>query len=141
MTTKHVGLGSAVYVDHDDDATFTLVGQSSQITPPGRTREDVDATVLADTLEVPEPGIEAKSEFEFTQVWHPGDTNHEILDTLFASEAKVDWRVVYPTSVGKRDTFEGYVKQLGPEQIDTKSAIKRKVVVQRTGAITRATDS
>lgn len=141
MTAKHIGLGSAVYVDHDDDATFTLIAQTNQVKPPPRERELVDATVLSDTLEVPEAGIEKQSEFECVQVWEPGDTNHEIIDTLFGSKAKRDWRIVYPASVGKQDTFEGFVSKLGPEQITTKDAIKRSFTVVRTGAITRASSS
>ena len=137
MATKQVGLGALVKVDDDGDASFTTVGLTRSITPPPRSRALVDGTALEDDLAVNEAGIEEASELSFTQFWHPGDTNHEIMDTLFGSKAKVDWQIVYPFATPVTDEFEGFVSALAPEQIEPGNIISRQVTVQRTGAITR----
>ena len=138
MATKQLALGSLVKVDHNDDTVFTTVGLTRTITPPGRSRVNVDGTVLADTLQTNEPGIEAFSAFQFLQLWHPGDSNHTMLDTLFDNKTKVDWQVLYGSSPIRTMTFEGYVSDLGPEPLEVNGVIARQITVQRTGAITES---
>lgn len=139
MADRILGLGTLVKVDHDADASYTTVGLIKETTPPPRMREAVDATVLEDTLEALEPGLESAGEFTFMQVWDPTDTNHTMIDTLFANKTKVNWRVEFAAaSPAITGTFAGWVKGLGPEKTDTKSVVSRTVTVQRTGAITWA---
>lgn len=133
---KRIALGSTVYVDHDSDTTYTLVGLTKSITPPGTEKSDVDATVLGDTLEVPEAGIEAASTFEFMELADPAHTDHAMLQTLCDNNTKVNWRVVYPAAVAKQITFQGRVKSISNETLEVKGVVGRKIVVQRTGAIT-----
>lgn len=136
MATKKVALGSLVKVAETGSA-FTTIGLTRTITPPARIRAKVDGTVLADTLATNEPGIEEHSEFEVLQFWEPGDTNHEIIDTLFGSSAKVDWQVVYPFDTPVTDEFEGWVSDMEPEPLEVGNIIGRMFKIQRTGAITR----
>jgi hypothetical protein len=138
MATKQIGLGTIVKVDDDDSgSTFTTVTVLVDATPPPRNRVRVDVTALDDTLATDEMGIEDKSDFVFTQYWHPGDTNHQIVDTLFGSKAEVLWQVVYPFTVAVTDQFNGKVAGLVPSQITTNGTIQRQVTIHRTGAITR----
>lgn len=138
MADKNLALGSLVKVDHDADTNYTTVGLTRTITPPGRSRVNVDGTVLAETLQTNEPGIEAFSTFQFLQLWDPGDTNHEILDTLFGNKTKVNWQVLYGSAPVATDTFQGYVSDLAPETLEVAGIMARVVTVQRTGAITRS---
>lgn len=139
MATRQIGLGTLVKVDDDDSgAGFTTVGEIVNVTPNGRTRELVDRTVLADTLATMAAGIEAHSEFSFMQFWHPGDTNHQLIDTLFGSKAEVLWQIIYPFSTPVTDQFDGFVSGYEPEEIGRDGIISRRVTVQRTGAITRS---
>lgn len=138
MASKLLGLGTVVKVDENDDGsshtTCTLV---MNVTPPARERELIDGTTLSDTLATYEIGIEQHSEFVFTQVWEPGDTQHESIDTLFGSKAVVEWQIVYTNGTPKTDEFEGVVSRIGPQTIETNNLVMREVTVQRKGVITR----
>jgi hypothetical protein len=136
--TKQLALGSLVKVDHNADTVYNTIGLARTITPPGRSRVNVDGTILADTLKTYEPGVEDFSEFQFMQLWHPNDADPEILDTLFANKTKVNWQVLYGSSPVATDTFQGYVSNLAPESMEIDGVIARVVTVQRTGAITRS---
>jgi predicted secreted protein len=139
MATKQIGLGTIVKVDEDDSGSgFTTVTVVMDATPPKRERETVDCTSLDDTLQTYAPGIEKHSEFTFTQYWHPTDTQHASIDTLFGSKALVLWQVVYPFASSITDQFEGWVSALEPQTIKHNEHITRKVTIQRTGAITRS---
>lgn len=137
MATHVLGLGTVVSVDEDDSgATFTAVTLVIDATPPGRERQEVDKTVLTDTLETANAGIELASHFTFTQYWHPKDTVHASLDTLFGSKTQVIFTIAYANSADT-DSFEGIVVKLEPEQIVKDKHIGRKVTVRRNTAITR----
>lgn len=137
MASKQIALGTILKTDHNTDATFESMTLVDQITPPARTREEIEGKSLGDTLDVPLLGIEAPSRLEFTQYWHPGDSEHEKLDTLFGSKAEFDLQVVTPHSTPVTDEFSGQVVSLSPEQLTPSGAYKRQVVVLRTTAITR----
>lgn len=138
MATKQLGLGTLVKVDEDDSGSvFTTCTILMETTPPKRERELVDATALDDTLQTYSPGNEKHSEFSFTQYWHPTDTQHASIDTLFGAKTLVLWNIVYPFSSPVTDSFEGFVSALEPASIKHNEHISRKVTIQRTGAITR----
>jgi len=144
MANKVLGLGTLVKVDDDDSgSTFTTITLVLNCTPPGRKRERIDGTSLSDTLATYEGGIETHSEFTFTQFWEAEDTNHAIMDTLFAlgsaTTGKVLWTVTYSNtaSSGTVDQFEGWVSDLDPQTITVNGINQRNVTIQRTGAITR----
>lgn len=138
MATKQIGLGTLVKVDEDDSgATFTTCTVIMDVSPPKRERELVDQTALADTLQTYAAGIEKHSEFSFTQYWHPTDTQHASIDTLFGSKTEVIWNIVYPFSSPITDSFEGFVSGLEPSTIKHNEMITRKVTIQRTTATTR----
>lgn len=138
MATKQIGLGTIVKVDEDDSgSTFTTCTVVVDVSPPSRVRAGVDQTSLDDTLETEAPGIEQKSEFKFKQFWHPTDTQHASIDTLFDSKAQVIWNIVYPFATPITDQFEGWVSGLEPETITAGGMIMRTVTVKRMTAITR----
>lgn len=134
---KQIGLGTILKFDHDVNASFDAMTLVRQLTPPARTRKKIDAMTLGDVLEVPELGVEAESEMEFTQFWHPGDTEHEKLDTLFGSKATFAVQIVTPHATPKTDQFSAKVVSLEPEAITPDGLISRKVTLLRTSAITR----
>jgi len=139
MATKQIGLGTLVKVDEDDSgSTFTTCTILMDTTPPKRERELVDQTALTDTLQTYAAGIEKHSEFSFTQYWHPTDTQHASIDTLFGAKTEVIWNIVYPFSSPITDSFEGFVSSLEPSTIKHNEVISRKVTIQRTSAITRS---
>jgi hypothetical protein len=136
MANKYLGLGTVLKVDEDDNGsghtTITLVVDA---TPPARKRVRIDGTVLADTLSTYELGMEDFSEFSFSQLWDPIDTQHASLDTLFGAKTVVEWQIVYTS--GETDEFEGYVSALEPQALTKDGLNSRKVTVQRKSATTR----
>ncbi len=135
--SKQLALGTVLSVDNDANGSFDAMTLVVEVTPPARTREEVDGKTLGDTFDVPILGIEQKSTMEFMQYWHPGDTEHEKLDTLFGSKAKFPARIVTPHATPKTDEFECQVLALAPETLAQGKLYSRKVTLLRTGAITR----
>lgn len=138
MATKQIGLGTLIKVDEDDSGSvFTTCTIVMDVTPAARKRARINKTSLDDTLATFAAGIEEHSEFTFMQYWHPTDTQHASIDTLFGSKAEVIWQIVYPFSTPITDQFDGWVSDLEPQQINVDGMIMRRVTIQRTTAITR----
>jgi len=137
MADRQVSLGQVVKLDHDDDASFDAVGLITSVSPPPRTRQRVNAMVLGDSLETDKAAAEAISDFTFTQLWHPGDTEHEKIDTLFDSKAEREWQLVTPHSTPVTDEFTGVVMSMDPSPREVGNLIARDVTVHRVTAITR----
>lgn len=133
-----LGYGTVVKVDEDDSGSvFTTVGGSKELTPPPKEWFEVDGTTLDDAFEVIGPGIQKSGQFTFTQIWIVNSTNHQILDTLFASKAHVKWQVVYPQGTPVTDEFEGWVQKLAPMVKSNNEYWTREITVRQTTAITR----
>lgn len=138
MASKQVALGTILKVDDDDSgATFTTITLAMDATPPARKRERIPTAALSDTLQTNSAGIELASEFSFNQYWHPGDTMHQMIDTLFGSKASVIWNIVTPHGTPVTDSFEGWVSDMEPSVLTVDGMYMRKVTVQRDTAITR----
>ncbi len=134
---KETALGSIVKVDDDEDLTFTTVGLTKTITPPTRKRARIDNVDLSDTLATDAAGIEEKSDFSFEQYWTPGDTDHELIDTLFGSAAAVPWQVIYPLGTPVTDEFDAIVVEMTLGALQSDGMIMRTVTCHRTTAIAR----
>jgi len=154
-TQKQSALGTILEMDPANTTAVTNLVAATLVktmTPPGREREEADGRALGDILDVPTQGGEAQSEMIFTQFWHPGDTNHELMDTQFGVDTNPNsigtvaaFRITYPhggTKVGDTaptDSFSGYVRRLGPESLEPTGVYMREVAIRRTTAVTRAT--
>lgn len=130
MADKQVAHGSVLNIA---SSPLQLV---ISMTPPGRTRQEVDALALADTFEVPLLGIEAKSEIQANQFWHPGDSNHEALDTAFESKANLTLQIVSAHTVPVTQEFTAKVSKLEPEELTANGTWRRKVTFLRQGDVT-----
>jgi hypothetical protein len=136
MASKYLGLGTLFKVDEDDSgSTFTTITLCIDGTPPARKRVRIDGTTLDATLSTYELGMEDFSEFTFTQLWDPIDTQHASLDTLFGAKTVVIWTITYTST--EVDSFEGYVSALEPTTLTKDGLCSRKVTVQRKTATTR----
>lgn len=135
---KQIALGTLLKVDATQGGTFVTQPLVDGVTPPNRTRSEIEGKALGDTLDVPLLGIEAPSRISFTQFWHPGETEHEKLDTLFGSKDEFDVQIVTPHGTPKTDEFTAQVVEITPEQLTPTGAYKRSVTLLRTTAITRS---
>lgn len=131
-----IGLGTLVKVDHDGDTSFDTISAIPELTPPGQEREEVDITVLEDTMEQMRAGIDRATTFEFMLRWDPTDTNHAIISTLYGSKAIVNWQIVLPFETPITGAFAGYVSAIRPEKVEKGQPIRCNVTVRRTGPVT-----
>ncbi len=141
MATKTIANGILLKYDEDGDSlSHTTIGEITNITPPNQTRDDVDVTDTEDTFVNYLPTIPDHGEMSFEQLWHAGDTNHELIDTGFTNAtaaAAYEWQIVYPYATPVTDEFTGYVKSIGPSSVGPKDSIKRTVTIKLTSGITR----
>ncbi len=137
-TDKVLGYGTSVKCDPAGGSTFVAQGGSKEITPPAKEWFEVDGTTLDDAMEVMDPGIQKAGQFTFTQIWRVKQTNHEIMDTLFASQAVASWQVVYPQDTPVTDTFTGWVQKIAPAVKGNNEYWTREITVRQKTAIVRA---
>jgi hypothetical protein len=132
---KRLGKGTQVKLG------TTVLGCLMEIEPPAKERESVDVTCLDDTVEdyldsdPPKAGI-----LKFKVAWQPGETNGQLLDTLFDDADMADrvgaFSIVW-TQYANAVTwaFSGRILKMTPEKIDRKSMVSRTIEVQLTTAI------
>ncbi len=137
MASKQISLGTILKTDDDSNGSFDTMTLVRSITPPPRQRELIDGLVLSDTFDVPLPGIEQSSQMVFEQLWHPNDSEHEKMDTLFASKASFDVQIVTPHTTPVTDEMTVKCVGLEPAALETGGVYARTVTLQRQGAITR----
>jgi hypothetical protein len=122
----------------------TTIGEIINLTPPPVSCEDIDVTTTDSDIEETKPAdVTDCGTLTFDQVWHPNDTNHEIVETAYANrsvlaEESKNWVITYPFTTAVSDTFTGYVNNIGPQTIGPKDSIKRSVTVKLTSVVTRA---
>ena len=127
---KQIALGTTIL---QGTTTITMCGQ---IDPPPRKRAQVDGVTLTDTFDVPLLGIEEKSEYSLTQIWHPGEAEDDALDTAFAGKTALTIKIVTPHTPAKNLSIPSQVIGLGPESLQPNGVYKRKVDFLRTGDTT-----
>lgn len=137
MPRKRLGHKAVVKLDG------TAIACLRNFTPPAKTREEVEATCFGDAIEnyldsdPPDVGM-----LSMELVWEPGDTNSELLDTLFDATDPADregaftieWTMFSPLVT---DAFSGRILNLTPAQVESKTLMTRSVEIRLTTAITR----
>ena len=137
MASKQVAHGTLFKTDVTDGGSFATMTLVKSVTPPPRTREEIDGRTLDDDFEVPLMGIEMASEMSVMQFWEPGDTEHEKLDTAFGAKTDFPVQIVTPHATPVTDEFNVKVKQIEPAELTPNGTFQRTVTFQRTGDITR----
>jgi hypothetical protein len=133
---KQIGLGTIFKTDIALAATYVAQHLVREVTPPGRAREQVDGVDLSDVLDVALLGIESRSQFTVTQFWHPGDTNHQQIDTAFGSRVEFGAQIVTSHATPKTLAFTAQVVAIAPQTLSANGTYQREVTFQRTSAIT-----
>jgi hypothetical protein len=131
LATKQIALGAILKLD------TVAQGCLQSIQPPSRTYQRVDQTCLDDTLVTSLQGIEDSDDISFSQIWHPTDSNHELVETAFAAKATVAVDVVYPFATPVTDSFSALVTDIAPQTLEVNGIISRQVTLHRTTAVTR----
>lgn len=119
--------------------TPTTIGQIRSITMPVKSREDVDATDLDDTVKFYIPSDpEDPGELSLDYFWTPEDTIDVLFDDDFDARTVASWRVTFPTPISKTATFDGWVKSMGGAQIESATVLSRQIVIRLQSRITWA---
>ena len=135
--SKQIALGTLLKTDASTPASFVTMTLVREVTPPPQTREEIDGKDLGDTFDVPLLGIEEVSRCVFTQFWHPGDAEHEVIDTEFDATTEFAVQIVTPHATPVTDEFNVKVVGMTPAQLNTGGTYQREVTLLRTSAITR----
>ena len=140
MADKLIGYGTIVKIGS------TAVGEIRSVTPPPRAYERIAVDDLDSEIRVEMQGIEDVSEWSFTELWDPPDTNHTLIDTDFDNRANSSWSIVYPgVNPGDGDgrtatqtwTFNARVVNIEPAELTNADVVTRTVTLTRTGDITK----
>jgi hypothetical protein len=125
----------------------TAIGCLKTVTPAEKSRGEVDVTCLGDELmEYLDTDPADQGILKFVVVWEPGETNSQLIDTLFdAADSEdregafeIDWEMFDPMPT---DAFSGRVLKCTPETVESKTAVARAVEVRLTTKITRTVAS
>lgn len=141
MADKQLGCGTILKLDHDNDNAYDAMTLVEDITLPPEIPSRAEAVELTDKIIVPVLGPDETSEFEFNQYWHPGDTEHEKLDTHLNTPATrntpMGVQVVTPHATPVTIEFQALVAGLTKPTITNRGYYKRTVTMIRTTPITR----
>lgn len=133
--SKQIGHGTTF---SRQTGTPTTIGQIRSITFPNKTREDVDATDLDDTVKYHIPSDpEDPGEISITYMWTPEDAVDVLFDADFDAKTIASWRVTF-VSPAVTATFNGWVKSMGDITIESASVLMRTCVIRLTERITWA---
>lgn len=111
------------------------------ITPPARTRQEIEATLLGDTLEVPVLGIEQKSEMVANVCYDKRASNHVALVTAFDAKTELTVQIVTAHTEPVTDEFTAQITKIEEDEMAPGSVYKAKITFVRTGAITSTQSS
>lgn len=134
---RTLGLGTAIGVDDNDSGSvFTSVSLIVSAQPPNRSRFEIEATTLGDTLRSYVFGIEDHETVSYVYYHEPNDTQHQLMRTLFAAKSQVLWQIIYAST--DSETADYVIVGLNPQGITVDGLLSEEVVLRRMGAITYA---
>jgi hypothetical protein len=122
----------------------TLVGGIRKIGPPAKSRDEVDVTCVGDEYEqFLDSEVQKAGELKLDLVWQPGGVGSELLDTMFEDPDQADrtgvWVIEYRMFNPVRlDTFSGFIKDLTPVELESKTLVSRTVLIRQTTKIVRS---
>ena len=135
MSRRQIGHKAKLEVDHDDDTTFTEIGDIKKITPVGAERGTVDVTVLADdVVQNIDDGPQSLSEMVFELADDPDDAAIVILEDLQddGSGTICDWKYTLPYSTPIVYQFKGWVRSFQRGDAESKTQLRATVIVVPT---------
>lgn len=135
-TTRTIGLGAVVKFDTAGGTSWTTPGLITKYKPMGSELEMVDSTVLADTREHFQGGIQKATEIAFTSLWANSATTFATLNTACAAKSNVAWQFVTPHGTPQTHTTKGIIKSIMPTEVSNKEAMAFDVVIVTTETMT-----
>jgi hypothetical protein len=132
-----------------DEGSYVEIGKIFNMNGMEETREDIiDDSFLnfGQEFRTKEPGTKEISDLTFEVAHNPlasGNTeNHDILHAHFAANTKAFWKVKYSNAGESGKIAQGFVQQLGPENIQPDETVRLPVTIRFTGAggLTKADD-
>lgn len=129
-TTADVGYGSTFGIGAGDPLTYTNVAEVTMITPPGYSRDPVEATHLTSDDGYKEfiAGMKETGDASFTLNWVPSAT--DLMVTAFESDVG-NYRIVAPNGVFI--TFRGFFTSYEIGDLDPNGKMNATVTVKISG--------
>ena len=137
MVSK-TGLGATIaYGDSASPEVFTAIGKVVDFGGPSESASEVDDTTLDTTGGFTESiaGLKEAGTVECTMNW--GGTNQSQVFTDFDAGTQKNWKLTWPFSPVKSDTFLAWVSAVGKPTTAADSAITVAFTLQIVGAPTR----
>lgn len=135
-TTRTIGIGSVVKVDTAGGTSWVTLGKVTKIKPAGTAVEMVDTTVLADTREHMQGGIQKATRITMTMLWVNSATTFADLDTACKAKANANWQFITPHGTPQTHTIKGIIEELQPEEVSVKEGMAFSVTICTTDVIT-----
>lgn len=126
-----------VAVDENDDASFTTLGEVISCTPPGKSFEMVDFTVLGDTVQQLKPSpIETAPELTVTVLADRTQAEQAAIDGVIGDSTFHSWQLVHPWASADTQDFEGCVREVSYGEITPDGRIEATYVIVGNTTVT-----
>lgn len=132
MAEKVVAQGTDLQIDN-----VSIPGVTS-VTPPNRTRADIDFTDLLMAWKEFKPGVKDGGEVSAEINYDPENAVHASLHDAFESDDLNTWKVIYANTGGTVVSFSGYIKELSEPALAVDGKLMLSVKIKVSGAITIA---
>lgn len=135
---KMIGNGTILQTKGTTESTTGWVTIGGLLTLPGpdATAPAIDTTTLDSTDEfiTKQRGFVDSGQMNMTAAYGSTDSGSGRLGTLLASGEIVDWRIIYPSTLVAKQSFEGFLSGLGKPDHGRGSMIMRSMIVDVTGS-------
>jgi hypothetical protein len=135
-TTRTLGIGSIVKFDTAGGSSWTTAGLVTKIKPAGTAVEMADTTVLADTREHMQGGLQKATRITMTMLWANATTTFATLDTACKAKANVSWQFITPHGTPQTHTNKGIIEEIMPEEVSSKEGLAFSLTICTTEPIT-----
>lgn len=133
------GEGTLLQLEAATPGTFDTIAQRVTIEGPERSVEAVETTHLDSVAKQFRPSkTPDNGELSMTIEFDPADVGHLRLETLAATTATVNWRLVFNNETNTRPhrQFPGFITSFGYGGMETESNLTADITIKVTGPLT-----
>lgn len=135
-TTRTLGIGYIVKYDLAGTTTWVTLGKVTKVKPPPVEMDFSDTTVLADTREHMQAGLEKATEISFSTLWVNSSTTKAELITAQLAKANANWQFISPHGTPQTATVKAQIKSVAEAEVQSKEGLTLDVVLVTTASPT-----
>jgi hypothetical protein len=137
-TTRTIGIGTIVKFDTAGGSTWTTAGLVTKAKPAATAVEMVDTTVLADTREHMQGGIQKATRTTITMLSANAATTYATLVTAAKAKSNISWQFTTPHATPQTFTDKGIIEEIAMEEISNKEGLAFSLTICTTEPVTVA---